>query len=105
MQVQDIMTSARATDKCSMRVTNINVKVSENKYITCKSTGGWNKQIKEHGISPMELWEVRKSHKAPGAQQMKQQNGNLVEKVECARHFVVAKYLCRILLMEWDELL
>jgi len=40
MQVQDIMTSARATDKCSMRVTNINVKVSENKYITCKSTGG-----------------------------------------------------------------
>jgi len=101
MQVQDIMTSARETDKYLMRVPNINVRVSENKYdITFKSRRGWNKQIKGHGISPMELWEVRKSHKAPGAQQMKQQNGNLVEKVERARRFVAVKYLCRILLME-----
>jgi hypothetical protein len=48
----------------------------------------------------MELREVKMSHKAPGAQEMKQQNGNLVEKVECARCFVVVKYLYRILLME-----
>ena len=41
MQVQDIMTSARETDKCLMRVPNINVRVSENKYdITFKSRRG-----------------------------------------------------------------
>lgn len=30
--MQDIMTSARATDKQSMKVPNINAKVSANKY-------------------------------------------------------------------------